>query len=669
MDSYFEKGIKLKGTLWVKGSVHFNGDFEGEIYSSDHFIVGKSGKILGNIKTSEVTNMGFIQGNLFAENKVSLMNGSRLTGDLSTYNLVVEESSNFEGRCKMIDEPPKSVKEEMKTLERPVPKVAKVKKNSSETKVLPSDSISILPLKKIAGIVVIILVIAGLIEVFSKKESALEPIVEKAYKFIAEKKYADAEAAFNEALKISRVEPSVYAGLGEVYFEQKKYNDALAKIQRAIDLSPASMKYRVKQAKIYSSKGQFKDALESYQQAVEIDPKNGVVYYNLGVLYLEEKDIDKAHEYLEMSVSLDEDSFGPHEALSRVYSQKKMYDKAVVEINEAIKLRNDEPSLHLTLGALLVKSDKENQAENVFKRAADLFPQSLPVQMRIADWYFTRGVFDKSLEAYKVAEALDSNNQEVQSRIGKIYTEKNDNVKAQKALEKAIKLNPNDAQSYYQFGKLLSSKGEWSRAQSLLSNSIALDSTYGPSHYELGVVLLGRGEADSAKEEFQKALNIDPENSDFVIGMVTALVEKNELDQSLKLLLPISQKEPNNPKLFYSICNVYTKKRYLTVATGHCEKSLELSKDDHETMNRLAWLYSKKNIKLEVAFDLSSKTLEAFPDRPEFIDTLSEILYVKGETVKAIKNIQKAISIVPNEPYYKKQLWKFKNTKYKAPKK
>ncbi len=44
--------------------------------------------------------------------------------------------------------------------------------------------------------------------------------------------------------------------------------------------------------------------------------------------------------------------------------------------------------------------------------------------MRIADWYFTRGVFDKSLEAYKVAEALDSNNQEVQSRIGKIYTEK-----------------------------------------------------------------------------------------------------------------------------------------------------------------------------------------------------------------------------------------------------
>ncbi|HCK69238.1 MAG TPA: hypothetical protein DHW17_08145, partial [Nitrospina sp.] len=84
MDSYFEKGTRLKGTLWVKGLVHFDGDFEGEIYSSNHFVVGKSGKVLGNIKTHDVTNMGFIQGNLFAESKVALMNDSRLVGDIST---------------------------------------------------------------------------------------------------------------------------------------------------------------------------------------------------------------------------------------------------------------------------------------------------------------------------------------------------------------------------------------------------------------------------------------------------------------------------------------------------------------------------------------------------------------------------------------------------------
>ena len=71
-------------------------------------MVGKSGKVLGNIKTYNVTNKGNIQGNLFAENKVTLADGSRLAGDISTYSLIVDEGSNFEGRCKMIDVPPKS---------------------------------------------------------------------------------------------------------------------------------------------------------------------------------------------------------------------------------------------------------------------------------------------------------------------------------------------------------------------------------------------------------------------------------------------------------------------------------------------------------------------------------------------------------------------------------
>ena len=33
MDSYFEKGVFLEGTLWVKGDVHFGASIEGDVYS------------------------------------------------------------------------------------------------------------------------------------------------------------------------------------------------------------------------------------------------------------------------------------------------------------------------------------------------------------------------------------------------------------------------------------------------------------------------------------------------------------------------------------------------------------------------------------------------------------------------------------------------------------
>ncbi|MBT7179089.1 MAG: tetratricopeptide repeat protein, partial [Nitrospina sp.] len=381
MDSYFEKGIRLKGTLWVKGSVHFDGEFEGEIYSSNHFIVGASGKVLGNIKTHDVTNMGFVQGNLFAERKVALTNDSRLVGDIATYHLVVDEGSNFEGRCKMVDEPPKSVKEEMETLERPVPKTAKVSKapGSSPAEGKPSSQWG-----KVAGIAAIVLMIAGVIWFYPSEEDELGSLIEKGYKLVNEKRYSDAESIFKKALTVSRVEPRVYAGLGDIYFEDKRFNDSLAQFQRAIDLNPANVEYRIKQAKSYSSKGQLKEAIASYTQALEIDPKRGSTFYDLGLLYLEQEELDKAREALEMSVSLDMDSFESHEALSLLYSHEKKSDEAIAEINEAIKLENKEPRLHLTLGKLLLESGKEDDAVEAFKKATNLFPENFSAQIRLA---------------------------------------------------------------------------------------------------------------------------------------------------------------------------------------------------------------------------------------------------------------------------------------------
>jgi len=124
MDSYFEKGVNLKGTLWAKGIVHLDGDFEGEIYSTSHISLGKAARILGNIKAHNVTSKGYIQGNLLAKNKVLLMNESWLIGDIAAYHLIIGEGSKFNGNCKMIDGPivraPKSMEDDLDILEHPL---------------------------------------------------------------------------------------------------------------------------------------------------------------------------------------------------------------------------------------------------------------------------------------------------------------------------------------------------------------------------------------------------------------------------------------------------------------------------------------------------------------------------------------------------------------------
>ena len=108
MDSYFQDGVKLKGVLHSKGVLHIGGEFEGELVSSDHLVVGKGGSVKGNVKTFDLTNMGKIKGDVEAENKVNLREESEIEGDISTYQFIVDEGSNFEGRCKMTKTKPKS---------------------------------------------------------------------------------------------------------------------------------------------------------------------------------------------------------------------------------------------------------------------------------------------------------------------------------------------------------------------------------------------------------------------------------------------------------------------------------------------------------------------------------------------------------------------------------
>ena len=103
MESYFHSGVSLTGTLRIKGVMHFEGDFQGEIYSDDHFIVGKLGNIRGKLNVRDFTNMGTVKGNVRAEGKISLISESDLIGDITTNQLVVEEGVVFEGRCKMIN--------------------------------------------------------------------------------------------------------------------------------------------------------------------------------------------------------------------------------------------------------------------------------------------------------------------------------------------------------------------------------------------------------------------------------------------------------------------------------------------------------------------------------------------------------------------------------------
>lgn len=94
----FEGNVKLtEGT-----TARLDGAVNGNIWGRASLIVGKSGRVRGNVELEHVVVYGSIEGNIRAE-KVELHGGS-VRGDIVTRNLLVEMGSFFNGRCIMEEE-------------------------------------------------------------------------------------------------------------------------------------------------------------------------------------------------------------------------------------------------------------------------------------------------------------------------------------------------------------------------------------------------------------------------------------------------------------------------------------------------------------------------------------------------------------------------------------
>ncbi len=91
----FEGNLRLEG-----GMVRIDGVIKGDITGNAFVVIGKEGKVFGNIKVEHLALYGEVRGNVEA-GEVELHEGSILEGDMNVKALFVEKGAIFNGKCLM----------------------------------------------------------------------------------------------------------------------------------------------------------------------------------------------------------------------------------------------------------------------------------------------------------------------------------------------------------------------------------------------------------------------------------------------------------------------------------------------------------------------------------------------------------------------------------------
>lgn len=95
------EGTEIKGTIQATGVIRIDGTLEGTVEHRGDLIIGPKGRVIADIQTKSLAVAGEVRGNIDAEEKLELLPGARLYGDVRCGHLVVHDGAMFHGRSLM----------------------------------------------------------------------------------------------------------------------------------------------------------------------------------------------------------------------------------------------------------------------------------------------------------------------------------------------------------------------------------------------------------------------------------------------------------------------------------------------------------------------------------------------------------------------------------------
>lgn len=104
IDSLIGKNTSFEGTIRAEGTIRIDGNVEGEVIVSGNIIIGESCTVKGNIQADNAHIAGTIQGNIKADNQLHMTSSSKILGDITVKNVIIDEGAVFIGNCKTTSE-------------------------------------------------------------------------------------------------------------------------------------------------------------------------------------------------------------------------------------------------------------------------------------------------------------------------------------------------------------------------------------------------------------------------------------------------------------------------------------------------------------------------------------------------------------------------------------
>jgi tetratricopeptide (TPR) repeat protein len=321
----------------------------------------------------------------------------------------------------------------------------------------------------------------------------VEDLLDKGNEARDGRKFADAETAYKEVLKLKPRDARAAYGLGNVYADQQRWDDAEAAYRNSVAWAPTNADAYVALSVVLvqpSASGdnakRLADAETFARRSVQIDPKNAVGWDRLGVA-LQARGLlnsETEHSY-RRAIELDPQSAVAYAHLARMLNRSGKSGDAVPLYEKAIELAKDPATLNLIADSLQ-NEQLWPQSEPVLKRALELDSSNLTSLLLMGRYLIVYRRFQEAEPYLKSATEVASGAFQPFNLLGRAYL----------GLDRF-----DDAEATYERASALAASGE----KKQLAGMFGFEG--------VGDGYLKSNQKDKAVRAYQRAVELDPNNN------------------------------------------------------------------------------------------------------------------------------------------------------------
>ena len=165
----------------------------------------------------------------------------------------------------------------------------------------------------------------------------------KGNKLYADQKYAEASAAYREAIKLDSVNWRYYLNLGLASKKMGGSDEALAAFRKALELDPESFSANKEIGEMLARGGKLDEAKPYYEKAVGLRPDDPDAHYNLGLCLSSTGEPEAALAQFQRAVELKPDFADPYYQIGTLLISQNKVPEAVASLDKFLALAPDHP--------------------------------------------------------------------------------------------------------------------------------------------------------------------------------------------------------------------------------------------------------------------------------------------------------------------------------------